>query len=187
MPFPRIEEIKKMRKQLDITQSELARMANVSQSTIAKLERNSISASYEIVTRVFEAIENEGRMRKINRTAKDVLHSPIVSVLKDATLAEVSDLMKKRGYSQLPVMNLDNVVGSVSDETILNQLRQGSSLDELSDIRVESVMNDAYPVIPENTAVDMIATLLSGSPAVLVQRKGKISGIITKSDLLKLI
>ncbi len=187
MPFPKIEEIKKMRKQLDVTQSELARMANVSQSTIAKLERSSISASYEIVTRVFEAIENEGKLRKINRTAREVLHTPIVSVQKDATLAEVSELMKRRGYSQLPVMNGDTVVGSISDETILNQLRQGSSLDELSHIKVEAVMNDAYPVIPETTAVEMVATLLSSSPAVLVQRKGKISGIITKSDLLKLI
>lgn len=187
MPFPRIDEIKKMRKHLEITQSELARMANVSQSTIAKLERNSISASYEIVTRVFEAIENEGRIRKINRTARDVLHSPIVSVHKDDTLASASDLMKRKGYSQLPVLNGDAVVGSISDESILNQLRQGSSLDELSHIRVESVMNEAYPVIPETTAVEMIATLLSGSPAVLVQRKGKIAGIITKSDLLKLI
>lgn len=187
MQFPRIEEIKKMRKQLDITQSELARMANVSQSTIAKLERNSISASYEIVTRVFEAIENEGKLRKINRTAKEVLHTPIVSVHKDATLAEASDLMKRRGYSQLPVMSSETVVGSVSDETILGQLRQGASLDELSRIRVENVMNDAYPVVPETAPVEMVATLLSGSPAVLVQRKGRISGIITKSDLLKLI
>ncbi len=187
MPFPRVEEIKKMRKQLDITQSELARMANVSQSTIAKLERSSISASYEIVTHVFEAIENEGKLRKLNKTAKDVLHTPIVSIHKDSTLAEVSDLMKRRGYSQLPVMNGETVVGSISDETILNQLRQGTSLDELSHIRVEGVMNEAYPVIPETTAVEMVATLLSGSPAVLVQRKGKISGIITKSDLLKLI
>lgn len=187
MPFPRIEEIKKMRKHLDVTQSELARMANVSQSTIAKLEKNSISASYEIVTRVFEAIENEGRLRKINRTARDVFHTPIISLPKEATLAEGSELMKRRGYSQLPVLNGDNVVGSISDETVLNQLRQGASVEDFSRIKVESVMNEAYPVIPETTPVDMIATLLSGSPAVLVQRKGKISGIITKSDLLKLI
>ena len=187
MQFPRIEEIKKMRKHLDITQSELARMANVSQSTIAKLERNSISASYGIVTRVFEAIENEGKLRKINRTARDVLHTPIVSVHKDSTLAEVSDLMKRRGYSQLPVMNSDTVVGSVSDETILSQLRKGVSLEEFSSIKVESVMDEAYPVIAETAPVEMIAALLSGNPAVLVQRKGKISGIITKSDLLKLI
>jgi predicted transcriptional regulator len=187
MAFPKVSDIKKMRKQLDMTQNELARIASVSQSTIAKLERNTISASYEIVTRVFDALENEGKARKIRKTAKDVLHSSIITINNDATLAEVSDLMKRRGYSQMPVMNHESVVGSISEETILEKLRQGLSLDELSRIRTEEVMNEAYPVIPEETPVDVVATLLYHSPAVLVQRKGRIIGIITKSDLLKLI
>ncbi len=187
MAFPSVGDIKKMRKQLDMTQNELARASHVSQSTIAKLERNSISASYEIVTRVFDALESEGKMRKIRKTAKDVLHASIVTTDAYATLAEVGEMMKKRGYSQMPVMNGDSVVGSISEEAILGKLRQGLGLDELSEIKVEEVMNEAYPVIPEETPVDTIATLLYHSPAVLVQRRGKISGIITKSDLLKLI
>lgn len=187
MPFPAVSDIKKMRKQLDMTQNELARASQVSQSTIAKLERNTISASYEIVTRVFNALESEGKVRKIRKTAKDVLHASIVAINDDATLAEVSETMKKRGYSQMPVMNGESVVGSISEEAILIKLRQGLSIDELSGIRVEEVMNEAYPVIPEETPVETVATLLYHSPAVLVQRRGKISGIITKSDLLKLI
>ncbi|MBX8630983.1 MAG: CBS domain-containing protein [Thermoplasmata archaeon] len=187
MPFPRIEDIKKMRKQLDMTQSQLAKAANVSQSTIAKLERKSISASYEIVTRVFNTLEAEGRSRKLRKTAKDVLHPSVVSVSNDSTLAAVSELMKKRGYSQLPVMSGESVIGSISEEIILNKLREGMGLDELSRVKVEEVMNDAYPVITEDTPVESVAALLTHSPAVLVQRKGKISGIITKSDLLKLI
>ena len=187
MAFPAVTDIKKMRKQLDMTQNELAKASHVSQSTIAKLERNTISASYEIVTRVFSALENEGKVRKIKKTARDVLHASIVTVANQATLAEVGDMMKKRGYSQMPVMNGESVVGSISEEAILGKLRQGLSIDELSEIKVEEVMNEAYPVIPEETPVETVATLLYHSSAVLVQRRGKICGIITKSDLLKLI
>ncbi|HRR67322.1 MAG TPA: helix-turn-helix domain-containing protein [Methanomassiliicoccales archaeon] len=39
MRFPSESEIKRLRKSLDITQLELARLSGVSQSTIAKLER----------------------------------------------------------------------------------------------------------------------------------------------------
>jgi len=187
MAFPRVEDIKKMRKQMDLTQNELARMSSVSQSTIAKLERGNIAASYQIVTRVFEALENEGRKRKINRTARDVMHSPIISIEKGATLAEASELMKRKGYSQLPVISSDNVAGSISDQIILDKLREGIELHELSAIRIEEVMNEGYPVIPEHTPVETVASILASSPAVLVSRKGKLSGIITKSDLLKLI
>jgi predicted transcriptional regulator len=187
MRFPRIEEIKKIRKQLDLTQNELAKLANVSQSTIAKLEKNSISASYEIVTRVFEALDNVGRNRKINKTVRDVYHSPVTSVHKDATLVEASELMKKKGFSQLPVMNSENVVGSISEQTILEILRSGVGVEEMSRIKVEDVMNEAYPVIPDTTPVETVASLLTYSSAVLVQKKGKIAGIVTKSDLLKLV
>ncbi|MCL5254024.1 MAG: CBS domain-containing protein [Candidatus Thermoplasmatota archaeon] len=187
MSFPRIEDIKKIRKQLDMTQSQLARAANVSQSTIAKLERNSISASYDIVTRVFNTLESEGRSRKLRKTAKDVLHPSVVSVNNFATLAEVSELLKRKGYSQLPVMSGERVIGSISEEAILDKLRDGISIEELAGIRVEEVMNEAYPVISEETPVEAVASLLTHSTAVLVQRRGRISGIITKSDLLKLI
>lgn len=187
MQFPRIEEIKKMRKHLDLTQSELARLSNVSQSTIAKLEKQSISASYEIVTRVFEALDNENRNRKLNKTARDVMHFPLTTIGKNATLVEASELMKRKGYSQLPVVNGESPVGSISEQTILEILRSGVGVEEMSRIVVEEVMNDPYPLVADTTPVETLASLLSYSPAVLVQKRGKIAGIVTKSDLLKLV
>ena len=46
--FPNISEIKKRRKKLEITQTQLAVHANVSQSMIAKIESNMIEPSYAI-------------------------------------------------------------------------------------------------------------------------------------------
>ena len=57
MRFPPESEIKRLRKSLDITQLELARLSGVSQSTIAKRERGGIKGSYETVTKIFIALQ----------------------------------------------------------------------------------------------------------------------------------
>ena len=56
MKFPPISDIRKMRKTLDITQSQLSVESGISQSTIAKIERESISASYATVVKLFETL-----------------------------------------------------------------------------------------------------------------------------------
>lgn len=60
MKFPPISDIRKMRKTLDITQSQLSVESGISQSTIAKIERESISASYATVVKLFETLERMG-------------------------------------------------------------------------------------------------------------------------------
>ncbi len=58
---------------------------------------------------------------------------------------------------------------------------------ELSQIKVEAIMEEAFPRIDESTPVDVISSLLQYGPAVLVTRKNETVGIITKADLLKII
>ena len=57
MKFPPATDIKRIRKSLDITQTELAVASGVSQSTIAKIERGTMSASYDTVVKLFEALD----------------------------------------------------------------------------------------------------------------------------------
>ena len=48
-------------------------------------------------------------------------------------------------------------------------------------------MMDSFPIVSEEAAVEVVTSLLSASNAVLVSRKGSIVGIITSSDVLKLL
>jgi len=48
-------------------------------------------------------------------------------------------------------------------------------------------MDETFPVISEETPIETVTSLLSASHAVLVVRRGTITGIITSSDVLKLI
>jgi len=56
--------------------------------------------------------------------------------------------------------------------------------NELSDALVKDVMKDAPPVITKDASVEVISNLLRFYPIVLVAEKGRILGLITKSDLL---
>jgi len=95
--------------------------------------------------------------------------------------------MMKHGYSQLPVFDGEQVVGCISEKTILNQVTAGKELSQLSQGLVEEVMDEAPPQIDENAPLPLVSSLLHAYPAVLVTKKGKVIGIITKADLFKVI
>lgn len=187
MKFPEVTEIKRMRKALDITQMELSRLTSVSQSTIAKLESGSINASYDTVARIFEVLEEEANRRRAGKKASEVSSKNIISIQADDKVKHATEIMRASGYSQLPVFDGDTPVGSISEYGILALLRDGTSLESASERPVRSVMAEAFPVVNEDTPLETVTSILSSSSAVLVGRKGKITGIITSSDVLRLL
>ncbi len=187
MRFPEVTEIKVMRKALDITQTELSRLTGVSQSTIAKLENASIHGSYETVVRLFQALEEEANRRRAGKKAIDVSSKEIVFIQASAKVKSATELMRQSGYSQLPVFDGANPVGSISEYGILALLRDGTSMEEAGERSVRSIMSEAFPLVNEDTPLETVTSLLSSSSAVLVGRKGRVTGIITSSDVLKLL
>ncbi len=187
MRFPPVSDIKRMRKSLDITQIELAKASGVSQSTIAKIERGRTSASYETVVTLFETLESIKQSEKRDLTAADVASDKVVTVQSGDKVHQASDLMRSTGYSQLPVLKGDTPVGSISERGIFELLRQGSTMEELGQTVIAKVMDESYPVVADSTPMTAVTTLMGNSDAVLVSRKGKIVGMITNADILKLI
>lgn len=185
--FPEVTEIKRMRKALDITQVELSGISGVSQSTIAKVENGSINGSYDTVVRLFGALEDLANRRQKGRKASEVSSKNIVSIQAKEKVKRATEIMRQSGYSQLPVFDGQQPVGSISEYGILALLRDGSSLEEITERTVRSVMGEAFPVVSEDTPLETVTSLLSTSNAVLVGRKGRITGIITSSDVLKLL
>lgn len=187
MNFPPASDIKRIRKSLDITQTELAAASGVSQSTIAKIERGRMSASYDTVVKLFETLDGMRRDEKKDLTAADVASDKVVTVQSTDKVHQASDLMRATGYSQLPVLKGDIPVGSISERGILELLRQGSTMEELGQSVISKVMDESYPVVSDSTPVSSVTSLMSSSGAVLVSKKGKIIGLITSADILKLI
>ena len=187
MKFPPASDIRKVRKGLDVTQAQLAAASGISQSTIAKIERNSISASYATIVRLFETLDELRNRNEKNLTAASVASKGVVTVQCTDKVKVASDLMKTTGYSQLPVFRDDMPVGSISERSILELVRQGKTMDELVEMSIARVMDESFPVVTENTPMTSITSMMSNCNAVLVARKGKIIGVITNADMLKMI
>ena len=85
--FPTLEDIAKRRRQLGLKQSELAKMAGVSQSLIAKLEAGTIDSSYTKVKTIFDVLE---RLEFKTKTQADKSFTKMLSPYKKTNPSQKS-------------------------------------------------------------------------------------------------
>lgn len=185
--IPEIDEVRLLRRQLGLTQQALARMAGVSQSLIAKIERGLVQPSYSNVKRLVEALEVERNRRHPAVTAGATCSKAIVWAEATDTVRDTANSMRKHGYSQLPVRRRGTIVGSVSDRTLSELLATAEQPESVSRRRLEEIMAEPFPSVPDSTPVKVASGLLQYAPAVLVTKAGEPFGILTKSDLLKVL
>ncbi len=183
--FPSLDEIAKRRKRLGLTQKQLARVAGVSQSLIAKIESGKITPSYTKVKAIFQALNSVEREEEIS--AEEIMNKPVTWVDQEDEVWRAIKLMDEGNYSQLPVLGKGKVVGSISEKTILNKLLEGRNPRDIGKLRVKNVMDEAFPTVQAKTPLTIVSTILRHYPAVLVMSKGEIAGIITKADVLKMV
>jgi predicted transcriptional regulator len=171
-----IEEIKDIRKKLGLTQGQLAKRANVSQSLIAKIESGRLDPAYSNAVKIFDALRDFGTKQEVK--AGEIMSDKMLSALPDMSIKDAIAKMKKHGFSQLPVIQDHKSVGMISESIILNALIEGKGQ------KVEDVMENPPPVVADQTSIDVISNLLRYFQMVLVSKKGKLIGVITKTDLL---
>jgi predicted transcriptional regulator len=180
--LPALEIIPNRRRKLGLTQSQLANMSGVSQSYIAKLEARKIEPSYMKVKAILEALDKLEHKKEVS--ASELMNTNITSVQSSANIHEAVEIMRRKGYSQLPVMDGDKPIGGVSERTLLDQILNPKGHMNPADIMVMEIMDDAFPQVADDAPLSLLSSLLKFYPAVLVQKKGKIIGIVTKADLL---
>ena len=183
--FPTTEDIAKKRRQMGLKQTELAKLAGVSQSLIAKLESGKIESSYTKVKTIFDVLDRLEAKTKIQE--EKIVPNEIISIQNNEPVSKVVKLMKDHGYSQIPVFEGKQSVGSISEKTILRQILAGKDLAQISKLPTETIMEEAFPQVSEDAPLSLISSLLQTYSAVLVSKKGNISGIITKADLLRML
>lgn len=181
--LPELETIASRRRKLNLTQSQLAGASGVSQSYIAKLESKKIEPSYSKVKAILDALqrlEQKGEAR-----AAEIMTPNVISVQSYDPVEKGVELMRRYGFSQLPVLEGDQSVGSVSEKTIIERIVGGKGRETVTRSPVSEIMEDAFPQVGEDAPVSVLTSLLKAYPAILVSNKGRIIGIITKADLLK--
>lgn len=175
MPYE-LEEVKKIRKRLGMTQAELANRAGVSQSLIAKIESGRIDPTYTKTKKIFAALSELEKKEEIK--AGQLMTSSIVSISPSASIKDAIGKMKKFQISQLPVIEGNKLIGLVSESTILDALLKPKGS------HVREVMQESPPIVSKTTSAQVVSNLLKHYPMVMVSEEGTLIGLITKSDLL---
>ena len=107
----------------------------------------------------------------------------IISVAPDETVAAALEKMNVSGVTQIPVLEDHRSVGSLRESRVLTKLLQDRNLLESP---VADVMDESFPVLDADTTLAEIKKKLQKAPAVLIEDFKRITGIITRSDVLEL-
>lgn len=185
--LPDLEEIPRLRKALGLTQTALARLAGVSQSTIVKIEKKQMNPSYDVVRRIYNALQAELKKQEKKALVEQIQTRKVQAIDAKITLEAATGEMRRWKFSQMPVFHNGHPVGSISDRVINNLILSGRDPKDLARIRVDDVMEPAFPTVDAKAPVELAAGLLRHYNAVLVTSKGDVTGIVTKSDLMKLL
>ncbi len=110
----------------------------------------------------------------------------VITIREDQTIEEVITLMKEKELSQIPVINEgNNIVGSISENTILTVLMKGSALLQH---KVSMHMGPAFPHVKLSDSAESISSLINkNNSAVLVDDDNGKTHIITQYDLIHAI
>lgn len=173
-----LNEIRQMRKNLGLTQKQLAEKSRVSQSLIAKIESGKIDPAYNNVQKIFSALN--ALTKHEGKKAGEIMNRHIVSLKPDNRANEAVAVMKKHAISQVPIIRNNKILGIVSESTILDNIERKIEL-----LPLREIMEDAPPIISKETGIAIVSEMLKHFPILIVQDSGKLKGVITKADLFK--
>ncbi|MFL6332783.1 MAG: pyridoxal-phosphate dependent enzyme [Pyrinomonadaceae bacterium] len=105
----------------------------------------------------------------------------VLSIEPAATVAEALAQMDKHGVTQMPVIEEGKSVGSVRENRLLAKVLGDR---DLLGATVGQLMEEGFPVIDVDASSAEVTRQLRRNPAVLVEEFGRITGIITRHDML---
>lgn len=114
--------------------------------------------------------------------ARDIMSSPVRTVLSDMTVEEVNKIMDITGHNGLPVIEGNKLVGIVVKRDVIKALKHG-----LNHAPIKSIMSTKLVVVEPKTPVSEIRRLMveKGVGRIPVIDGGILTGIITKTDIIR--
>jgi cystathionine beta-synthase len=121
------------------------------------------------------------------KTFKDVISSRgakrLITIEPDKSVAEAVELMKKYDIEQIPVMNGNGPVGSISEGGLFQKIFDNP---EIKNSTIKDVIEPPLPIVPFDTPVEKLSPLINkGNGAVLSKDDGGNYHIVTKYDVLQ--
>jgi cystathionine beta-synthase len=117
----------------------------------------------------------------ISGTKKPQAPKGLISVRSTDSVADALEKMDELGLTQIPVLDEGRAVGSLRENRVLAKVVRDR---ELLNSQVSQVMEGSFPIVDVDVSSSEVTKKLQSSPAVLVEEYGRITGIITRHDVL---
>ncbi|MHB1687931.1 MAG: pyridoxal-phosphate dependent enzyme [Ignavibacteriaceae bacterium] len=121
-------------------------------------------------------------LKDISSAKRDGKKADLVSLHAKDKVKDAVEVLNTKGFSQLPVIDDGQSVGSVREAKLMSSLLGNLNL---LDVNVEDIMEPSFPTLDERTELNVVKKYLSDSPAVLVTEYGRIKDIVTRYDIIE--
>jgi len=176
--LPKLSEIIKLRKDVNMTQRELAKEVGVSPSMINQIESGSTQPSYVTASKIFQILSTK-KGKRSPKNAGQICSNKIVKLKESDTIGKAEKTMLKEKIDQIPVFDGKEPKGLITTEICI------ATTDKKS--QISDIMEAAPPRVDVNTPANSLTNLIIVSKCVLVEKKSNVIGIITSSDILKIM
>jgi len=119
----------------------------------------------------------------ISGTKKPQAPKALVACKPTDLVAEALGKMDELGLTQIPVLEEGRSVGSLRESRVLAKVVRNR---DLLNAPINEVMESGFPTVDVDASSKEVTRRLQTSPAVLVEEYGRITGIITRHDVLDL-
>lgn len=142
--------------------------------------------------------------------AKDIMTKDVITVTKDATVENVTELLIKNDISGVPVVNEDNeVIGMVTETDLIFRDKDihipsyvpllggfillesvkkfEKDLKKMAGYKVEDIMTTPVAKVYEDQEVKEVVNIMLNKKinrVPVIDKEGKLKGIIARSDVL---
>jgi cystathionine beta-synthase len=121
---------------------------------------------------------------------KDVIsHKHIktfLSVAPDATVKEAFNLMKSNDISQMPVMRNGDMIGSITENLVLEYLLENPIRH--TEHKIEEIMEAPFPIVQEDLPVKQLNRYISRKiPAVIAKDRAGSLHVLTQYDIIQTV
>ncbi len=126
-------------------------------------------------------LETELRVKDIIAQKRD---KAFISIQKDTTVRQAFQIMKEHDISQMPVMNNGDIVGAITESTVLGYLLE-NPLNHIEK-QVETIMSEPFPLVSEELPFSQLSKYIGRKiPAVVAKDRTGTYHILTQYDIIQ--
>ena len=178
MEVPSGDALKSWRKNLGLTQNELAELAGLTQSVVAKVEAEKVDARASTLRKMVEALKRIEFPDQPHSVA-DIMVLDLITLRGEDTIQTAIDRMVEAGVSQLPVLSQSgSPIGLVSEASLLAKGAQRTG-------QVKAIMATDLAIVAPSLSFVEARRRLDQEEALLICEEGELVGIVSRIDMIR--